>query len=54
MILILSNPFVQNCMDEVIEWLHFYEKPFVRLNGLNDSELKLLKFTFEENINTII
>jgi hypothetical protein len=39
MILILSNAFFQTSIDGVIDWLNYFKKPFIRLNGLNDSEI---------------
>lgn len=47
MILILSNAYFQTSMDEVIDWLYFLKKDFIRLNGLNDHELE----TFYSNLN---
>jgi ATP-GRASP peptide maturase of grasp-with-spasm system len=43
MILLLSDNLFQSSMDEVIEWLHFYGAPFIRVNGLNPDELDELR-----------
>ena len=42
MILILSNAYFQTSMDEVIDWLNYFKKDFIRLNGLNDYEIQRL------------
>lgn len=42
MILILSNAYFQTSMDEVIDWLKYYKKDFVRINSLNDQEIEQL------------
>ncbi len=49
MILILSDSNIQPSIDQVIDWLIFYDVKFVRLNGLNDDELTL----FEGDLNQI-
>lgn len=48
MILILSSAEFQTSIDKVIDWLKFYDYPFLRINGLNDNELTNFKYDINQ------
>lgn len=48
MILILSSSEFQTSIDKVVEWLKYYDYPFIRINGLNDEELTYFKYDINQ------